>query len=434
MKSKQITIWGKDVGNIIWDDQRNFGTFQYSTSILDIGLQLSPLTMPLREQSYGFPDLAFNTFLGLPGLLSDSLPDKFGNSIIRAWLKVHQIPEISFRSIDRLSLIGNRGLGALEYSSPLLNSISNSKSLDVPKLVGQINRIFEEKINGSTSILDEIDHTHLDELLRIGISAGGSRAKAIVSWNPDTNEMLPGDIQTPENFGNWLIKFDGIGNNRDKEKVDPIGYGKIEYAYYLMAKDAGIIMKDCCLFNENGRSHFMTKRFDRNERGEKLHMVSLCGLAHMDFNQAGRYSYEQAIKVMRQLGLTQDEIEQQVLRAMFNVVGRNQDDHTKNIAFLMNPSGEWRLSPAFDVTFAFDPAGEWTNQHQMSINGKRDNYSSEDFLELASLAGISKKHGLELLENVVNSIMEWPSYATQAGLIENQIYRIQSTHRISMIS
>lgn len=433
MSDTLVSIWGKEVGNIIWDDQRNFGTFQYFPSYLNNGLQLSPLKMPLRTQTYSFPDLEFNTFVGLPGLLSDSLPDKFGNTIIRAWLKVQKIPETSFGSIDRLALIGNRGLGALEYPSPLLNEPPKLQQLNIPNLVGLINIMLENKVDVSTSITNKSDLTLLNELSRIGISAGGSRAKAIVCWNPDTDEMLPGDIQLPENFGNWLIKFDGIGNNKDKEQADPMGYGIIEYAYYLMAKDAGINMSDCRLFHENGRSHFMTKRFDRNERGEKLHMQSLCGLAHMDFNQAGRYSYEQAIQVMRQLGLTQDEMEQQVLRAMFNVVGRNQDDHTKNIAFLMNPLGEWRLSPAFDVTFAYDPAGVWTNQHQMSINGKRDFFKSDDLIDLAALAGISKKRGLELLEMVVNSIMKWPYYAAQIGISENQIIRIQSAHRISIL-
>ncbi|GAP21228.1 type II toxin-antitoxin system HipA family toxin [Leptolinea tardivitalis] len=434
MSDTLVSIWGKEVGNIIWDDQRNFATFQYSPSYLNNGLQLSPLKMPLRTQTYSFPDLEFNTFLGLPGLLSDSLPDKFGNTIIRAWLNVHKTPEASFGTVDRLALIGNRGLGALEYPSPLLIESPIPRPLNTPNLIGLINTILENKLDILTSLTYKSDFSLLNELLRIGISAGGSRAKAIVCWNTDTNEMFPGDIQQSENFGNWLIKFDGIGNNKDKEQADPIGYGKIEYAYYLMAQAAGINMTECCLFNENGRSHFMTKRFDRNERGEKLHMQSLCGLAHMDFNQAGRYSYEQAIQVMRQIGLTQDEMEQQVLRAMFNVVGRNQDDHTKNIAFLMNPSGEWKLSPAFDVTYAYDPSGAWTNKHQMSINGKRDFFNKDDLIDFAAFAGIGKNRGLELLERVIDSIKKWPDYAIQLGIVKNRIFSIQSTYRLSLLT
>jgi len=273
----------------------------------------------------------------------------------------------------------------------------------------------------------------LENILRVGTSAGGARAKAILAWNPTINKFRSGQINIPPGYEHWIMKFDGITNNRDKEISDPQGFGKIEYAYYLMALETGINMMPCRLHHEGGRSHFMTKRFDRNADGSKIHMQSLAAIAHVDFNQPGGYSYEQALQTMRRLGISQKDLEQQVLRTIFNVVARNQDDHVKNIAFLMDRHGEWRLSPAFDVMYAFNPDGIWTGQHQMSINGKRDGFTLTDLISLANNCGMKTNRGYEMLDHVLKTVARWPDFAKKAGVPKDQIMQIQSAHRLNFL-
>ena len=277
------------------------------------------------------------------------------------------------------------------------------------------------------------DREAMEDILRVGTSAGGARAKAILAWNPTTNEFRSGQVKIQPGFEHWIMKFDGISNNRDKELSDPQGYGKIEYAYYLLALKAGIEMTDCRLHHEGGRSHFMTKRFDRNTEGSKIHMQSLCAISHVDFNEPALYSYEQTIQTMKRLGLTQKDLEQQVLRAMFNVVGRNHDDHVKNIAFLMNRRGEWRLSPAFDVSYAYDPTGYWTSQHQMSINGKRNNITKDDLSSLAKIVGIKQSRAYEMLDQVINAMRTWTEVAGKVGVDDEKIHKIQKTLLVSLL-
>lgn len=387
--------------------------------------------MPLNKNPYNFPELEFITFKGLPGLLMDSLPDKFGNKVIDKWLVMQNRDETSFNPIDRLCFIGNRGMGALEYEPSILDSPSKNSKLEMSKMVGLANKILDQREYSVDSFIKYNNQDNMGDIIWAGTSAGGSRAKAIIAWNEISKEFIPEQLSLPPGFEHWLIKFDGIKNNRDKERTDPMGYGKIEYAYYLMALKAGIKMSECRLYNENERNHFITKRFDRNPNGSKIHMQSLCAIAHMDFNQVGRYSYEDAIHVMNLLHLPQEDLEQFVLRALFNVVGRNQDDHVKNIAFLMSQDSEWRLSPAYDVTYAYDPTGKWTNQHQMSINGKRDNFVKEDFYSLSSCFGINKTHVNELLDRVIQSIKTWPDFAMKVGIDEKYVLQIHATHRLS---
>ncbi|MGB1260640.1 MAG: type II toxin-antitoxin system HipA family toxin, partial [Akkermansiaceae bacterium] len=265
---------------------------------------------------------------------------------------------------------------------------------------------------------------------RVGTSAGGARAKALIAWNEKTNEVRSGQVSHDADYSQWLIKFDGVQNNRDKEAADPQGFGLIEYAYYLMAQDAGVIMPECRLFEENGRSHFMAKRFDRTPEGGKLHMQSLAALDHLDFNMAGAHSYEQAYQMMQTLSLSKVEMEQQFRRMIFNIVARNQDDHVKNISYLMDRHGEWSLSPAYDVTYSYNPNGNWTSAHQMTLNGKRDHFLTDDFIACEKLIGLPRGRAKRILAEVVDVVKNWQSYANQAQVYPEHIEKIQATHRL----
>jgi serine/threonine-protein kinase HipA len=427
LKKLNVTLWGSEVGVVSWDKVRDIGIFQYNSNFIEKGIEISPLVMPLRTTPYEFPELERMTFKGLPGLLSDSLPDKFGNAIIDIWLKTQDIDLSDFTPMERLRFIGNRAMGALEFEPSLFETSQKPTKVEIRNLVELSNKILGHRAGLQDDLGTSVNQESIEEILYIGTSAGGARAKAVLAWNPTTNEFQSGQHPLEPGFEHWLIKFDGVSNNRDKERADPTGYGKIEYAYYLMALEAGIKMAECRLHHEGELSHFMTKRFDRNPDGSKIHMLSLCAIAHMDFNQTGLYSYEDAILIMRRLHLPQEDLEQFVLRAMFNVVGRNQDDHVKNIAFLMNQSSEWRLSPAFDVTYSYDPTGTWTSQHQMSINGKRDSLVKEDLISLANHAGIHRTDACEMFEQVSISIKLWSDLAIIAGVSEKQINRVIST-------
>lgn len=433
MSDAKVLLWGSDIGAVTWLEDRQIGVFQYDPAFIKSGIQLSPLMMPLRELPFEFPALAKDAFKGLPGLLADSLPDKFGNAIIDTWLASQGRTPESFNSVERLCYVGNRGMGGLEFKPALRISHSRTDEIEVAKLVELSNKILGQRAGLAGVFNGDDDREAMEDILRVGTSAGGARAKAILAWNPTTNEFRSGQVKIPSGFEYWIMKFDGVSNNRDKELSDPQGYGKIEYAYYLMALEAGIEMTECRLHQEGGRSHFMTKRFDRNADGSKIHMQSLCAITHVDFNEPALYSYEQTIQTMKRLGLSQKDLEQQVLRAMFNVIGRNHDDHVKNIAFLMNRRGEWKLSPAFDVSYAYDPKGRWTSQHQMSINGKRDLFTKEDLSSLARLAGIKTNRAYEMLESVTLIMRNWPDIARKAGVAKDRIRQIQATHRISIL-
>ncbi|MCE5207348.1 MAG: type II toxin-antitoxin system HipA family toxin [Chloroflexi bacterium] len=432
MNDASVLLWGSVIGAVTWLDDREVGVFQYDPDFIKSGIQLSPLMMPLNEFPYEFPALARNTFRGLPGLLADSLPDKFGNAVIDAWLASQGRTVASFNPVERLCYIGSRGMGGLEYKPAILEPVSNTRKIEVARLVELSNKILDQRAGLEGVLTGSDDREAMEDFLRVGTSAGGARAKAILAWNPTTSEFRSGQVAISPGYEHWIIKFDGITNNRDKEIADLQGYGKIEYAYYLMAIEAGIEMTQCRLHHEDGRSHFMTKRFDRNVDGSKLHMQSLGAMAHVDFNQPASYSYEQALQTMKQLRLPQTDLEQQVLRAMFNVVSRNQDDHVKNIAFLMNRRGEWRLSPAFDISYAYEPKGDWTSKHQMSINGKRDMFTREDLYSLAMIGGMKARRAYEMLEHVIKIIRRWPEFADKAGVAEDRIRKIQNSHRLDL--
>lgn len=433
MSDAKVLLWDSEIGAVSWVEDRQVAVFQYDPSFIRSGIQLSPLMMPLRDLPYEFPALSKETFKGLPGLLADSLPDKFGNAVIDTWLATQGRTAASFNSVERLCYIGSRGMGGLEYKPALRISHSKSDELEVSKLVELSNKILDQRVGLEGVFSGTDDRDAIEDILRVGTSAGGARAKAILAWNPKTNEFRSGQVKIPSGFEYWIMKFDGVSNNRDKELADPQGYGMIEFAYYQLAVKAGIDMTECRLHHEGGRSHFMTKRFDRNADGSKIHMQSLCALAHLDFNEPALYSYEQTIQTMKRLRLSQSNLEQQVLRAMFNVVGRNHDDHVKNIAFLMNRRGVWKLSPAFDISYAYDPKGYWTSQHQMSINGKREMFTKQDLLSMAKTAGIKSNRALEMLDRVITTMKSWPEVAVNIGIDENRIRKIQAVHRISLL-
>ena len=433
MSDAKVLLWDSEIGAVSWVEDRQFTVFQYDPSFIRSGIQLSPLMMPLRELPYEFPALSKETFKGLPGLLADSLPDKFGNAVIDTWLASQGRTAASFNSVERLCYIGSRGMGGLEYKPALRISHSKSDEIEVSKLVELSNKILDQRAGLEGIFSGTDDRDAIEDILRVGTSAGGARAKAILAWNPTTNKFRSGQTKIPSGFEYWIMKFDGVSNNRDKELSDPQGYGMIEYAYYQLAVKAGIEMTECRLHHEGGRSHFMTKRFDRNQDGSKIHMQSLCAIAHVDFNEPALYSYEQTIQTMKRLGLSQSDLEQQVLRAMFNVVGRNHDDHVKNIAFLMNRRGDWKLSPAFDVSYAYDPKGYWTSQHQMSINGKREMFTKQDLTSLAKLAGIKTNRALEMLDQVITTMKSWPEVAGNVGITEGRIRQIQAAHCLSLL-
>ena len=427
----EVRLWGRTIGAVSLEEGREVAAFQYDPKFARSGIELSPLVMPLGDQVYQFPALPRNTFHGLPGLLADSLPDKFGNALIDAWLATQGRTPESFNAVERLCYTGARGMGALEFAPALGPKPGKATKIEVDALVRLAGEVLMHRGDLQGHFHAAGKEKALRDILRVGTSAGGARAKAVVAWNRERNEVRSGQIAAGEGFDYWLLKFDGVAGNKDKELEDPKGYGAIEYAYHLMAKAAGITMSECRLLEENGRRHFMTRRFDRLTGGAKLHMQSLCALAHFDFNQAGAYAYEQALLTIRQLKLPMAAVEEQFRRMVFNIVARNQDDHVKNIAFLMNQQGEWSLAPAFDVTYSYNPSGSWTATHQMTLNGKRDGFSLEDFEACAKTAVMKRGRAATIINEVQAAVKRWPEFATEAGIAPQWWSRIATTHRLT---
>jgi len=377
MTIAQVKLWGKSIGAVSWDRSAGFAHFEYEADFIQSGIEVAPLTMPLSKQIYSFPALPRETFHGLPGLLADSLPDDFGNALINVWLASQGRSPESFDPVERLCYTGIRGMGALEYLPSQGSFTGKSEMLDVKALVELASKILTKRNTLQGSFVPELREDSLQDILRVGTSAGGARAKAIVAWNQKTNEVRSGQVKVEKGFSYWLLKFDGVSGNKDKELEDPAGYGLIEHAYYHMAKKAGIDMQDSRLLKENGRSHFMSRRFDRTETGQKIHMQS---------------------------------------RMAFNIIGRNQDDHVKNIAFLMDKSGNWSLSPAFDMTYSYNPQGDWTSQHQMSLNSKRDDFAIDDFKACAKNVSMKRGRGEAIVHEVQTAVIQWKQFADKSGV------------------
>ncbi len=425
-----VNLWGRTIGAVSFDDANGNAAFQYTPEFARSGIEVAPVTMPLSKRVYLFPDLARNTFHGLPGLLADSLPDKFGNALIDTWLATQGRAPGSFNAVERLRYTGTRGMGALEFVPGTGPRQRVAQTIEIDALVRLASDVLIHRNDLKASFANAEAAVELRDILRVGTSAGGARAKAVIAWNRETNEVRSGQIATGDGFDYWLLKFDGVAGNKDKELDDPSGYGTIEYAYALMAKAAGISMGECRLLDENGRRHFMTKRFDRLMNGEKLHMQSLCALAHYDFNAAGAYAYEQAFVVMRQLKLPMAAIEQMFRRMAFNIIARNQDDHVKNIAFLMDKAGRWSLAPAFDMTYSYNPQGAWTSMHQMTMNGKRDAFTLADFKACANTA-LMKRGRAETIVNEVRAVVaNWQDYAAKANVMDAWRGQIQRNLRL----
>lgn len=427
IKTVKVKLWGTTIGYLHKQDNGLIG-FQYDEAFLESGIEVSPIKMPLSNITYFFPTLPERTYGGLPGMLADSMPDKFGNIVIKKYLESQGRTEESLTVLEKLCYTGKRGMGALEYE-PSANLIHDDKEFDIDALTKLASDILSEREN----IHAKYNAGMISQLMQGSSSVGGARAKTLIALNPETNDIRSGQINAGKGYEYWLLKFDDISNNKDKDlESDNKEYTKIEYAYYLMAQDAGIKMSECRLYKENGRAHFMTKRFDRKGvKGEKLHMQSLCAMAHMDFNSPRVYSYEDAFNVMRQLMLPHTDFIQLYKRMLFNEYARNYDDHTKNIAFLMDKNGEWRLSPAYDMTFSYRENSIWVNSHQMLINGKADNITKDDFIKVAERVGIKVSEAEKNIQQVKESVLKWDSFANAAGVSEVNAKQIKAFFRFA---
>ncbi len=423
----QVTLWDRQIGAVAWDDERSLGFFEYEPDFARAGLPVAPFTMPLEPRIFSFPQLSLETYHGLPGMLADSLPDRFGNILIDEWLSRQGRDRSTFNPVEQLCYVGNRGMGALEYR-PALRGRGGSGHVHVDELAD----LAAEILAGRDDLRSELDDNGLEDLLQVGTSAGGARPKAIIAWNPATGEIRSGQVPAPQGFQYWLLKFDGVRRD-DRGLADPEGYGRIEYGYHLMAVDAGISMTEARLeVDRAGRAHFMTRRFDRTPDGRKVHMQSLSALRHFDFNRTGAYSYEDAFSTTQGLAIPPVAIDQLYRRMLFNVVARNQDDHTKNIAYLMDESGRWQLAPAFDIIWAYNPRGRWTDHHQMTINGKRDDFTRSDLTVVGDKIGI--RDPASILDEIVTVVGRWRVYSDKAGVTAEHRDRIAATHRLRFSS
>ncbi len=431
MTDAAVNLWGRQIGAVSWLAERGIGVYQYNPDFLAAGIELSPIAMPAHADPYVFPDPGQSAFQGLPGLLADSLPDTFGNQLIDVWLVDTGRRIEDFNPVDRLCYIGSRGMGALEFE-PAIPRPGGNTQVDIAQLreLADLVLVSRGKLRGVLKGID--DRAALENILAVGTSAGGARAKAVLAWNPQTGEFRSGQVDIDQGFEHWMLKFDGVTDG-NQQISHPQGYGKIEYAYHLMARAAGIEMSQCRLHHERGRSHFMTKRFDRTATGEKVHMQTLSALRHFDYNYPGGASYEQAIETVRTLGMGVQEAKQQYRRAVFNVAARNQDDHVKNISFLMDRSGHWQLSPAYDVAYSYNPLEGWTKSHQMSFAGKQDDFVRDDLFRSARVSGIPLPAARRIVDEVLSAVANWPQHAAQAGVPKRDIDRIGAVHRVDSL-
>ena len=421
----EVRAWGQRVGAVALDPRLGYYAFQYAPAWKRTGIELAPLTLPLDGPDVVlFPDLPELTFYRLPGLLADALPDAFGNALIDAWMATHGVAKNEITTLDRLAYMGKRGMGALEFHPERGSHRESSAPLEMQILVEEARRLIE----GNLSI-DHEAQAALANILRVGTSAGGARAKAVIAWNPQTNVIRSGQFDAAPGFEHWLLKFDGVGV--DAELGTGGDYGRIEYAYHLMARQAGIEMAPSRLLEENGRAHFMTRRFDRqivNGSTVKHHVQTLCGMDHLDFRQRGTHACAQLFLAITRLKLGDDALDQAFRRMCFNVMARNCDDHTKNFTFLLKQGGTWELAPAYDVTHAHNPKGEWTYQHLMSVNGKFEQITRDDLLEEGDQFMVRRPKAL--VSDVRAAIENWSAHAKEAELRESTLDRVAADFRL----
>ncbi len=417
----EIYLWGTRVGIIHQELDKPYASFEYDEDFLKSGIELSPVKMPLSNVIYEFPFLAGEPFFGLPGLVADSLPDDFGNKVIEQWLASQGKSINDFTAIDRLCYMGKRGMGALEY----IPATSEIKDIDENINVSKMVQFASDVLNQREAItLNADEKLTYSQLVQVGSSAGGARAKALIAWNETTNEIRSGQLNLGKNFDYWLMKFDNVSKNGDHGLEDIPEYTLIEYAYYKMALDAGIEMTECRIYSNHGEHHFMTKRFDRVQ-GKKIHMQSLGALAHISYKEPGLCSYEMAAQYMKEIGLSVQEIEQFFRRMVFNCLAVNQDDHVKNVSFLMNRNGAWSLSPAYDITFSYNPTNKWLRAHQMSINQKNSSVELQDLVETALKMGIKKGKAMNIIAQITRVVADFQKYAMEAGIREKTYCDIQ---------
>jgi len=417
-----IKLWKENVAAVAWDKKKEYATIEFYDSFEKNGWDIAPLQMPIYdilrgERIFNFPANRNKTFRGLPAMLADSLPDDYGNSVIDEWFaSKNMLVEIS--PLDRLCYIGNRGMGALEFEPANTDKLLNESSvLEIKELTAFAKEILRKQTAFKTNL--QINNKAVFDILRVGTSAGGAKPKAIIAYNDKTGEVRSGQVQAPEGFSYWLLKFDGIEGGVIKE--NPPGIGKIEYAYYKMATDCGIKMNECRLLLEGKKAHFMTKRFDRTEKGEKIHSQTLCAIANFDRDE--HYSYEQIFQVIRQMNLSYSEHEQMYKRMVFNVLARNHDDHTKNHSFLMDKNGKWSLAPAYDLCYSYSQSGKWTNKHQLSLNGKQDGFTMRDLLQVAEKQNI--RNAKEIIAQIHDIVSRWKNYAIEHKVKTEYINLIQ---------
>ena len=421
-----VKIWGETIGAVAWNNQTGVASFEYTPKFISTKVDLAPLKMPIgtsKNRIFSFPDLRdVKTFRGLPGLLADVLPDDYGNQLINSWLAQNGRPENSMNPVELLCFIGTRGMGALEFEPSQLTSTKKAFDIEIDNLISLSQKMLSKR-EGFETNLSEKDQNAMLDILKIGTSAGGARPKAIIAYNEKTGQVKSGQTVAPQGFEHWLIKLDTVS---DVQFGESTGYGRIEMAYYLMAEACAIDMMECKLMEENGRAHFMTKRFDREGGAQKHHIQTLCAMQHYDFSQITSYSYEQLFQTMRLLRLPYPQAEQLYRRMVFNVIARNCDDHTKNFAFRLKKEGSWELAPAYDICFAYRPDSDWVSQHNLSINGKRKNITKDDLLSIAKNMNIKKANAI--ITQISTTVANWYEYADKAQVTEDLKKKIGAFH------
>lgn len=423
----EVRLWGQRVGAVALDPRLGYYAFEYDPDFVKQGIEVAPLTMPLTQSGapFIFSDLPTPTFKRLPALLADALPDDFGNALIDAWMASKGIAREAITPLDRLAYMGKRGMGALEFRPVRGPNVASHTALKLGRLVESARLAVQGQV-------DTAPHAHaaLAQIIQVGTSAGGARAKAAIVWNPETDEIRAGQFNADPGFEHWLLKFDGMGT--DRELGASQDYGRIEYAYSLMARAAGIDMAPCRLLEEGGRAHCMTRRFDRtidaDGKNIKHHMQSLCAMTHLDYKQKATHDYAQLLQTIKHLKLGHEAMAEAFRRMVFNVVAANCDDHSKNFGFLLPAdSREWRLTPAYDITHAYNPQGEWTYQHLMGVNGKFGGITRSDLLQLADRFAIGPAP--KIIDKVAEAIVDWPRFAREAGLKDAAIQSIAADFR-----
>jgi serine/threonine-protein kinase HipA len=418
MHTAFVKIWGALAGAVAWDERTGIATFEYDADFKKRNWDLSPLKMPIQSARniFRFPELKqdrnspLDTYKGMPGLLADVFPDKYGNQLINMWLAQNGREPNSMNPVEMLCFIGTRGMGAMEFEPAALKESKRTFSIEMDSLVDIAKKMLSEKSSLKTNLKKE-DEDAMMEILKIGTSAGGARPKAVIAYNEKTGEVRSGQTNAPKGFEHWLLKLDGVS---DIQFSASSGYGRVEMAYYNMALACGIIMMPSMLLEENGRAHFMTKRFDREDGDIKHHIQTLCAINHYDYNAVNSFSYEQLFQTMRELMLTYPEAEQMFRRMVFNVISRNCDDHTKNFAFRLRKDAQWELAPAYDVCHAYQPNHQWVSQHALSVNGKRKGISKNDLLLVGK--SISCKHAATIIDEIEDTVLNWKKFANEVGV------------------